>query len=228
MKRLGCILASLSVLFCIGCSKTGGSATSVDDKSSGAQSPDDAYKAWTEAAGKEDFKTFASLLTRGSQSAVAGKLMMEMNTILRVNEHAHDLAAHDQVAITKTLLKRHGLNEDTIDKEATSAGEAPDNKAAAKKIIVMGEMAKDRIVFIDDTLKVMKRIVTQGKNPLEGTSTGKLKDVKVDGDTATGKVTETIAGADKTDTVWFRKEDGAWKIDLIPELEEKGVKAFSN
>jgi hypothetical protein len=212
MKRLIGVLGGLALLFCSGCGQQGG----------GAKSPDDAFKAWTEAAGKEDFKAFASLLTKDSRSALAARFMMELTNDLRVNQNNHD-----RVQTIESLLKRHGLTERAIEDKEAKASEAPDNKASAKEVIALGEMAKDRIGFLDDTLRTLKKLAPLEKNPLEGVSTGTLKDVKVDGDSATGKATATIAGAEKTDTVHFRKEDGAWKIDLIPELEAKGLEAFA-
>jgi len=148
--------------------------------------------------------------------------MMELTNDLRVNQNNHD-----RVQTIESLLKRHGLTERAIEDKEAKASEAPDNKASAKEVIALGEMAKDRIGFLDDTLRTLKKLAPLEKNPLEGVSTGTLKDVKVDGDSATGKATATIAGAEKTDTVHFRKEDGAWKIDLIPELEAKGLEAFA-
>jgi hypothetical protein len=213
MKRSICVLLSLVLLSCVGCGQgTGGG---------GAKSPDDAFKGWTEAAGKEDFKAFASHMTRDSQSAMAGKLMTELTNDLRVNQNNND-----RVQAIEGLLKRHGLTQAAIEKKEEKLGEAPDNKATAREFIALGEMAKDRAAFLDDTLRTLQKLTPLEKNPLEELSTGKLKDVKVEGDTATGKATATVNGAEKTDAAHFRTEDGAWKIDLIPELEAKGWEAF--
>jgi hypothetical protein len=212
MQRLIRVWASLALLFCIGCGTGGG----------GAKSPDDAFKGWTEAAGKEDFKAFASHMTKDSQSAMAGWFMLELTNDLRVNKNEDR-----RVEAIESLLKRYSLTEEAIDKRGARASEAPNNKEVAKEFIALGEMTKDRTVFLDDALKTFKKLAPLEQNPLEGLSTGTLKDVKIDGDTAIGKATATIKGAEKTETVRFRKEDGAWKIDLIPDLEEKGFQAFA-
>lgn len=215
MNRSVRLLVGLALSFGIGCGQGDGGGAG------GAKSPDDAFKAWTEAAGKEDFKAFASHMTKDSQSAMAGYLLMELTNDLRVNQNDNN-----RVEAITGLLKRHGLTQEAVEKKEEKVSEAENNKGVAKEFIALGQMAKDRTAFLDDTLKTLKKLAPLEKNPLEDLSTGKLKDVKVDGDTATGKVTASVGGAEKTDVANFRKEDGAWKVDLIPELEEKGFDAF--
>jgi hypothetical protein len=215
MKRSIGVSVSLALLICVGCGQGGGGG------GGGAKSPEDAFKGWSEAAGKADFKAFASHMTKDSQSAMAGYFMTELTNDLRVNQ-----INNDRVQAVEGLLKRHGLSQEAIEKKEVPLGEAPDNKATAKEFVAMGEMAKDRTAFLDDTLRTFQKLAPLEKNPLEALGTATLKDLKVDGDTATGKATATVNGHEKTDAAHFRKEDGVWKIDLMPEVEAKGWEAF--
>ena len=69
-----------------------------------------------------------------------------------------------------------------------------------------------------DIADVMEVLGDLGNQPPNAAMKGdaNLTDVKIDGDTATAKLEQTLGGQKLSSTIAFKKIDGEWKIDQTP------------
>lgn len=205
MARFGCSLLFLSCLIMgAGCGGSGGGKT-----------PDEAFQNMVEALKKEDMRGMMVNLTTGSQKFITGSIasaLIGMKQFAPLSKGKIDAKAIDEV------LKRHSVDEAKA-MAAMKSLEAS-GKDIEKVLEVVNNIAapvSDGPGFVDDAFKVMKGMKGPN-NPLDIGTDAKLKDVTIDGDKAKGKV-ET---AKRTEDIYFTKEGGAWKVDLIPMLRAKG------
>jgi hypothetical protein len=109
-------------------------------------------------------------------------------------------------------VKKHAINVDVVGEKQVSGD---DPAATMKSMRDIADLVKDPPGFVHDTIAVMKKVDPKN-SPATGMSGAKIKDVKVEGDKAKG--TAEIEG--KTFELQFLKEDGTWKIDMVPLLTE--------
>jgi hypothetical protein len=112
----------------------------------------------------------------------------------------------------EALLKKHGLDPE----------KAPKVKSAAdsqKAIMQLGGMVKDKPGFLKDMEELGKK---KGKKTPSMTSQlagATLKDVKITGEKAEGKVVIKKGEKEDTQPIHFKKEGGKWLIDLMPMMK---------
>lgn len=201
MLRIGSCLILASALFVggSGCGKSGGGAT-----------PEAAYNNMVEAAKKEDMKGFMTNLTKDSQNMMVGGLVISSAMM----KSTAKFTGMDTKEIDAVLTK-HGVTEDAVMAKMKDAKGADDPVSVAAPLAAM---VKDGPAFVSDSFAVMKKMGKgMEKSPADEFKNTTLKDVKVTGDTATGKMEKE----GKTQDIHFAKEGGAWKIDIMPLVREK-------
>lgn len=120
------------------------------------------------------------------------------------------------------LLARHGIAEDIpakIQKLLTK-----DPKEAVKTFITVGAALKDRVAFLEDMARLIPKVDERGNNPFNDFAGATIKDVRIDGDRASGQVILRPTVPDRSRTFFFRMEEGAWKMDLVRTVEENAVR----
>jgi len=125
--------------------------------------------------------------------------------------------ADDETAVrmakVDVIMKKHGLDPD---KEPT--GEITEDM---KEMVVEFKKdlspVKDRAVFLGEMLQVLSDPEGYGlKGPdLKAIFGGELKNVKVEGDSATATLVRTQNGQEQSTPYAFKLVDGIWLIDVL-------------
>ncbi|MFO0964336.1 MAG: hypothetical protein U0793_01940 [Gemmataceae bacterium] len=208
MARIGSSLLVAGLFFTLsGCGGGGG-----------GKSPEDAFNNMVEAAKKEDMRAFMSNLTKDSQNMMTGG---SVAALVGLKQAAAFIPGGkvDPKEI-EAILTKHGVNEGKAMESMKALGGAgkPSSADILAAMRTLSTSVKDGPAFVDDSLKALKKIGKGGEmNPAEQLKGAKISDVKVTGEKATAKV--EMAG--KSENLHFAKEDGSWRIDLIPLIEEK-------
>jgi hypothetical protein len=158
------------------------------------KTPEQVFNDMVEAAKKEDGKALMATLTRDSQKVITGTMVVRMMNVKEGEE----------------VLKKHAINVDRVGEKLAGGG---DPATTMKSMRDIADLVKDPPGFVHDTISVMKKVDPKS-SPATGMSGAKIKDVKVEGDKAKG--TAEIEG--QTYEFPFLKEDGMWKIDMVPLL----------
>jgi hypothetical protein len=155
------------------------------------------------AAAKEDWKAFAQCLTPDTRDEMAGGMAI-FGPLMGLS----DPETGKQI---EGVLKKHGIDEKAMD--GPPLGDAKGSPEEAMK--KLASSIKDRDAFIGEMMTIMKKSgKMKDKGPMDKTAT--LKDVKIEGDKATGTLVTKVDGKDVPDPnpVKFRKIEGAWKMDV--------------
>lgn len=181
----------------------------------GGATPEETFKLAQAAAEKENWKGAVSHMTAESQEMFAGGLAFAGMMMQAFAELGGPDGAKDAKKI-KDVLAKHGLTEAAMKKlEGDDSIKGPEE--AIKKIV--GPI-KDRGAFIGDMLNAFKG--TKGfKNESPIAKEAKLKDVKIDGNTAKGKVEFEKDGKQTEEEIAFKKVGGKWLLDLTDALKKE-------
>jgi hypothetical protein len=163
---------------------------------------------------KEDWKGFAKCLTPDSRDMFAAGIMVGAAFMTAFAGDEGKEAAKEVEAV----MKKHGIDEKTM--EGPPLGDpSADPKEAMKKAVAP---IKDREAFIGDMMTAMSKMkgakTKGGPMPKEAT----LKDVKIDGDTATATIVAKADGKDVNEPIKFKKIDGAWKMEMDMDRKAGG------
>jgi hypothetical protein len=185
-------------------------------------SPQTVFDAATKAAKDKDWKTLHGCLTRDSRDVLTGQIAF-LGLFFRGVAGKVDPSgkAAEKLAPLETIYKKHGLTKEVLEKMKKDSPKASqDPKEEAKAMKKLAEPIKDQVGFITAVLKVLDEAnPKQQKNPL---GDAKLKDVKVDGDKATGTQVTKSGDKEKEQTVTFVKEGGGWRMVLpLPQMGGK-------
>ena len=181
-----------------------------------AKSPEEVFSAFAAAAKKDDVKVMMSQMTRDSQAYTVGGIWFVALLDSVFYGFMNDRFSPQQKQQYKTaiyeVMKRHGLSEDAmkrifekIDMEKT---------ADAQSFAAIGELVKDKPGFIKDIRMVSRdaQELASGFNEIAAIT---LKEVTINRHLAEARATFPGAdGKEKAATVYFKLEDGAWRIDL--------------
>ena len=179
------------------------------------KSPEDVFKAYAAAMKKDDVKAGMSYLTRESQTVLAGV----MSWALYVGKNYLDKDV-ERLKMIEETLKRHNLSvDDAVRKIEEEEFNRPPKTTEdlIRLLLTLGAMVKDKPALVSDVLKSSILGKAWAQQHL-GKDIGKAKisEVKIDGQKAKGVATMLSAeGKETTDTVYFKLENGAWKIDGI-------------
>jgi hypothetical protein len=140
-----------------------------DDK---GKSPEDVFKAFAAAQKKEDVKTSMSLLTRDSQSAVAGttffKALLDKALFGFMNDHITPKQKKEHSAAVDEVLKRHVVSEPEVWKKLGKDFKETELIIDEENLLVIGELVKDKPTFVDEVFEITTKDESMGKKGSRG------------------------------------------------------------
>ncbi len=192
-------------------------ANGCGSSSGGGATPEETFKTAKTALEKEDWKGLCDCMTKESQDMMAGGVAMVGVMMQAFASFGGDEGVKEAEKIKETLDK-HGLTEDFLKK--LEEKDEPEDPMAAMKIVL--EPVKDRPQFIADMIAALQSM--SDKDKYEESPIPKdvaLKDVKIDGDSATGTVEFERKGKKESDEIAFKKVDGKWLLDLTAMIKKQ-------
>lgn len=178
---------------------------------SGSKSPEQVFADFKDAADKKDYKRMVGHLTDESQEMMVGGLVFVGGFAAAFGDMPGGPpdAKESSKKITD-VMKKHGVGEDALKNKPK--GDNKDPEAAMKELAAL---VKDKPGFIADMLAALPKKGSEGFD----ITFKDLKNLKVEGDTATGTVTQVSNGKDKEEPIKFVKKGGVWKIDLTAAMK---------
>ncbi|MFO0965530.1 MAG: hypothetical protein U0793_08090 [Gemmataceae bacterium] len=178
------------------------------------KTPEEAFKAMQAAHDKGGPKAFLPYLTKDSQKALAGGMVVTIAGV-RAMLAAKKGTLKETIESFDAFLKKHGVDLAKLkgrDKPPASAD------AAVAALIEAGSLPKEPAAFVEDAVTVLNELSGTVK-PLELVpDDAVLKNVKITSDTAKGTMHYRLGDEDKSDPIFFRREAGLWRIDFIPNI----------
>ncbi len=214
--RFLCVL--LAALLC---------STMIGCGSGGHNSPQAAFDAMKTAGEKKDWKGLSECLTPDSRDAMAGSMVIAGSMMKAMSAFAAMAPAEDAEKMKTALknideiLKKHGIDEEAMEKmQKKTEGKKPDDPKEV--LALLKEIAapiKDKPAFIGDMMKALDEMSDDDSSGMSFDN-ATLKDVKVDGDTATATIVKKTDDGEESDPIAFRKVDGGWLVEI--PLDEMG------
>jgi hypothetical protein len=202
-------LVSLSPLLA-GCGASGG----------GYASPEAVASAAKAAIDKKDMGAFYDCLTEESQNTLAGtavlvgSMMKMMSGMAAMGGPEAQAEAEKEVGEMTAIMEKHGVTEESL----KDANPNPAMMGDSQAIGALANVVKDKRAFVHDVFTALDKMKKGGPN-LSQQFTGELKDLKIDGDRATAKLT-TQRGEEELD---FRKTAAGWKLHIDMEKMGRGT-----
>lgn len=204
--------------FSIGCCLT---AAGCGDSDGAASSPEDAYNAATAAAQKNDYRTYTKYLTPGSLDQLAIGLLSSAEAIDADRKSgtvsgrpAPDADEQKQWDKVQQVLEKHKINLADLEADPSTADSA-DAEVVIRAILDQRkhviDQIKDKPGFVHDMMQAYRR--PEDEEQAKAAPESKLTDVKIDGERATAKVKFKYEGKEIVSPVYFRRLEGAWRID---------------
>ena len=182
------------------------------------RSPEAVFQTAKTATDNQDWEKFCDCLTPESQDNLAGMLVsgalmvksMSGMAAMAGPEKAREV--EEKMKPIMAVLEKHGLDEETLNESQAETRRAVggNRQEAIQKLV---SPIKDRGKFVGDMIDAMKEI-GQREDATPFQSDARLEDLKIDGDSATGKIVQTKKGTERKDAIRFQKISGSWKIDL--------------
>jgi hypothetical protein len=171
------------------------------------KTPRAAFEAALAASKKGDVKGYMACLTPGSQRRMASGLALQsLGLRARARE---DEDFHDRARPVLAVMSKHGITA-----RATRDIRRPrDAEEAAKARRTLAELIKKPAAFAVEYLNALKKAGLVKKLP-PPMPPGELRDVKIDGERATGSFILKIGDQQRIQTLRFARIEGSWK--LIP------------
>lgn len=194
-----------------GCGGVGGGS------SVAGATPQETFDGMKAAAAKKDWTGMVSGMTPETQDLMLGGMTMMVQFMGIVPGGA------DKLKGANDILTKYGVKLDATPKLPDLTGGDPtkaDPQDAMKKLTAG---VKDKAACLGELMAWLE------KNGDENTKKGMnsddiaastLSDVKIDGDTATGKLTSKKDGKDQTQDVHFKKIDGKWYADMTADMKK--------
>jgi hypothetical protein len=205
--RLIAALLALAALLptTLGC---GGSASGGD-----FSTPEACFASMQTAGKNKNIAGMINCLTVESQEVLCGGMvlmgnMMKMFGGMAATGGDQGAEMKQQAEAIAAVLEKHGVTEDAL-KDAAPTAEMASDAGAIRKL---AGVVSDKPQFIADMFAVMEKS-SQGGNfseEFESQIAGTLKDVKVEGDSATG----TIVTTKGEEPIAFRKTAEGWKLHI--------------
>jgi hypothetical protein len=181
------------------------------------KTPQEVFVAFQAAGIKNDWQTGVACLTEVSQDTWVGfnayftvflknvsETIARNKAVDRTGRFAEEAKTLDQI------LSKHGIGPKALQTAGLERGAQfanLDESEAQKRFKKLADMVKDHAGFLHDWFATLKKL---GKLPAQGPFIGELKDVKVQGNTATGK----RVMPQFTHPIGFKKIEGSWKIEI--------------
>jgi hypothetical protein len=211
------LIACLLLAGAVGCSGEADPDAAPDQAA--ADSPEAVFAVAKKAAGERDWATFCGTLTEPAREEFAAGLVF-ISGFLAATGDSPDAGEKDKQRAARLAesLKKHGADEGnrpeiTIDANATE-------EEQRKELVKLAAPIKDRCAFIADVLGALSDPKLADKPDaklIEPSAT--LKDLKIEGDTATATFVQTREGGEPDESpISFRKTDDGWKISQPPRM----------
>lgn len=170
----------------------------------GSESPEAVCLKIKESIEKKDMGGFYDCLTEESQDVMVGsmimvKSMMAMASAMGGPEAAQEFAPIDAV------MEKHGVTNEAIAAAAPNQMAMMEDPASVAKA---ADIVADKRAFVTEVYAAMDKAGKGGD--LSSKLNGELKDMKIEGDTATAK----LVTADGEEELDFRKTATGWKMHI--------------
>ncbi len=191
----------------------------------GADSPEDVIAKVAALAEKKDFGAFVNLVAPEERGVMSFSMVMVAQLAPMMSgfaamggedakEEMEAKVADFQKAVT-AVFKKHGIPD--LEKMAAS-GEKPEGLMDAVKMLEKAAPDLDHAAFVGDVIETISllgdEVAAKSTSKFEKLG-GKLTDLQVDGDTATGKIGD--------EEIHFKRVDGRWYISIAHEMEGMGM-----
>jgi hypothetical protein len=215
MTRSGCIQSMIvvgAVAFLAGCGGKPSSTTNAD-----FSSPEATLATAKAAAAENDYRTFAACFTPGGQETMAAGFVMigGMMQFMMAQDDENPEKGKASAAKIKKVLEDHGVAEGSRPKITLDM--SADKESQNKELRKLSQPVKDKPAFIAEFIGVMQEV---GDKPdariFESSAT--LKDLNIEGDTASGTLVQTRAAEESSTPIVFKKIGQDWKIDDVQRL----------
>lgn len=193
---------------------------------SGYDTPEKCFEAMKTSLNKGNFAGFVDCTTEESQQVMAGAMVMIGSTTIGKAQINRMLGAEispeveEQVESIEAIFNKHGLDEETFKTLMTETGSASMLSDPAALQSLMAKMSKpiddDRAFLIDFFGAASKMSDGEIANTLGDYSrifSGRLADLKTDGDTATATIIRE--SGEPNSAVTFRETPSGWKVQQV-------------
>lgn len=183
-------------------------------------SPQAVFLKYYGAMKKQDWKTFADCLTDESREYFASSMC---KSAIQISDFVKAGAVkEEEVGFRRlqSILSAHGRTEETLAKVKRDTSLPVKDLETAKKVIkILAGPIKDKATFIGDMLRYTQETLSKKKaEPFEK----ELKELKIDGSTATGVAVSSKGGKERREPIAFKRVGKAWRVDLpIDEILTK-------
>ncbi|MFN7292446.1 MAG: hypothetical protein ACK5T6_17815, partial [Pirellula sp.] len=116
------------------------------------------------------------------------------------------------------LLKKNGLGDTDI-MGLMQIYDSPGGKGVAKAVELVGSRIKEPVLFAKDATELLKQKPDANDPKPKEQPTPTLREVVIDGDCASARLSG-IADSQSA-SIYFKKEDGSWRITSTPPTDKK-------
>lgn len=179
--------------------------------SRGFESPEAAFAAMQGALKQKDWQTAAGCMTDESQEVMSTGLLLAGGLMAAFGG--------DQASELTAVLEKHGVEtpEPAFNFSPTPPGETPDSEPD-EPAEDMPDI-KDKAAFISDMLTALEAMDEGGSmQKHEQWAEATLKDLTLDGDSATATLTLPGDDGEESQELAFRRGEGGWLVHLSEEI----------
>ena len=188
------------------------------------KTPQEVFEASVKAYQREDFKALCTMLTDAAREQLAGQVafgsLFTRGRLQASLKNAPEDKRRDIQAKLKSLndvFANHGMTEAVLKKLAEMQQVPPQGPDAAKQMFKkFAAPIKDQCGFMVAMAPALKKLNPNAPKGGLLPPGIHLKDVKIEGDRATGFVAFKVDGKEERQPAAFRKVKGSWKIDEEP------------
>jgi hypothetical protein len=215
-----CVLLLLLLLALITVKDRRGHAAPLPTPKGGQKyrSPQDVFDAFKAAARKKDMKAFVACLTPDCGDVIVGQIAMAGMLMKSFQDLDVSGKTREKVRPLLEAMEKHGLTDEAL-KKTGSIDPKADPKDQAKALKAIGALVKDKAAFMTAAMAAMKKLNAK-EGSLEDLAYAELKDVKIDGSKATGKIKTKKGDMEWEEPVGFEKIKGSWLI-VMPTPGQK-------
>jgi len=234
-RRVLGLVGLLALVMVVGCKKKADSGKGPGPSGPTvvtAKTPQEAFDLYKKAAVERDVKTVVALMVPEEVDKTVMQLVSAGVMVAAAEGAGKKAEGADKEKQEKllSLLARHGLSKDELAK-----GPKLDLSDPTKILTIQKDLekfAKDLTAKVTDKPGLLAEVMNMEKKDDDASkkkeeeekaaaATAVLKDVKEDGDKASGKVTYKKKNRqgkeeERTDDITFRKVDGNWRIEKGP------------
>ncbi len=175
-------------------------------KSTGGDSPEAVFNTFKTAVSNGDWETASAQLTTESQDMMASGMMM-MAAFASISFDEAEAKAREESF--NELLASHGLNKEELDSNTSFASDDPSAAMAEMLAPVTNKPA-----FIADMINWIEKNSDDDGGMMEEITSGQLKNVEINGETAKGTIAMTKDGETSEEPIEFRNIGGKWFIHM--------------